>query len=470
LTADSPTAEYRCFAAEYMWARLNNPHYASEQGRSPISNFFRVSLTGREIGNCTLRFEANWNGDVIRLLASALNNGVELYSYSVMPKNLVQRVATTSDTRYALQALLNANFEASGQSASTAVENLRKRSNQSQRVQSNPVVVSFGVGRHSYHPTHVPYHQKEWTTQFGWAIAPEFDVDDPHVRSHSEKQYSLAVVVSLPAWWRSVDLDVETCWVRKRDLELNQEATICPGGQVTNAASNRRRGAQPDVVRLPGALNELSHKLGFEVVDEPRLDARPPIEVETNRPATLLLTGGRIWRSTEVTLGSQKADEIVVLPNMEAILAKFRCVRRPSSAQPAISPSSGGAPGPNPSPSNAPAQPATSPSAGGAPGPNPSPSNAPAQPATSPSAGGAPRPGPSPNNAPEVEIRVWTSEGVTEPIRAYLVPPKAEQRADATGGEGARPATKDPDNPRMFCPDELRDMRFGEKNQQEPPR
>ena len=97
-----------------MSASLNNPHYASEPGRWPISRFFKVALTGREVGNCNLRFEANWDGDVIRVLTDALNNGVELYSYSVMPKNLVQRVATTSDTRYALQALLNANLEVSG--------------------------------------------------------------------------------------------------------------------------------------------------------------------------------------------------------------------------------------------------------------------------------------------------------------------------------------------------------------------
>ena len=150
-------------------------------------------------------------------------------------------------------------------------------------MQSNPIIVSFGLGRHSYRPTHVPHHQKEWATQFGWAIAPEFDVDDPRVRSHSEKQYSLAVVISLPAWWRSVNLDVETCWVHKRDLELNAEGAICPGGETNDAALKKRRGAQPDVVRLPGAINELSHKLGFDVVEEPRLDERPPIEVETNR-------------------------------------------------------------------------------------------------------------------------------------------------------------------------------------------
>jgi hypothetical protein len=39
------------------------------------------------------------------------------------------------------------------------------------------------------------------------------------------------------------------------------------------------------------------------------------------------LNGDRLWRSTEVTLGSQQADRIVVLPNMEGIVAHFDCVR-----------------------------------------------------------------------------------------------------------------------------------------------
>jgi hypothetical protein len=37
--------------------------------------------------------------------------------------------------------------------------------------------------------------------------------------------------------------------------------------------------------------------------------------------------GGRLWRSTEVTLGSQVADRISVLPNMKGIVASFDCVQ-----------------------------------------------------------------------------------------------------------------------------------------------
>src|SRR4029077_16310789 len=328
LTSEPSRSEYRCFAGSYMLQSLNKPAYASDQGRMPISELFEVALTGQEVGNCMLQFGAKWTTDTIRLLAAKLNNGIELYTYNVSPKNLVQRVATAAETRDAVQALLNTSFEVYGQGASALVDNLRKRSLQSQRIQGNPVIVSFGVGQQSYLPKHEASQQTHWTTEFGWAIAPQFEVDGSGERRHSEKQYSLAAVISVPAWWRSVELEITTCWADRRMFEIHRTA-ICP--QEKNKQTPKQSRRQVDLVRLPGALNEISFKLGFDVLQEPRLfDASGPagpIQLETMRPATLLLRGRRIWRSTEVTLGSQKADEIVVLPNMEGILAKFRCVR-----------------------------------------------------------------------------------------------------------------------------------------------
>ena len=54
-----------------------------------------------------------------------------------------------------------------------------------------------------------------------------------------------------------------------------------------------------------------------------------PMVVTACRPASLLLPGRRLWRSAVVTLGSQVADEIQVLPNMRGIIAKFDQVEVP---------------------------------------------------------------------------------------------------------------------------------------------
>jgi len=50
--------------------------------------------------------------------------------------------------------------------------------------------------------------------------------------------------------------------------------------------------------------------------------------------ARLLIEGGDLWRSTMVTLGSQRADEILVLPNMRGIIATFKKIEQPSRPEP----------------------------------------------------------------------------------------------------------------------------------------
>jgi len=80
-------------------------------------------------------------------------------------------------------------------------------------------------------------------------------------------------------------------------------------------------------VRLPGVVSDVSQKLGFEVVKEPHLDDDQISQiVEAGYQGDILLTGGRLLRSTEVTLGSQTATSITVLPDMKGIVAHFACV------------------------------------------------------------------------------------------------------------------------------------------------
>ncbi len=55
-----------------------------------------------------------------------------------------------------------------------------------------------------------------------------------------------------------------------------------------------------------------------------------PVYHVGQRQARLLIEGGDLWRSTMVTLGSQRASEILVLPNMRGIVATFERIERPS--------------------------------------------------------------------------------------------------------------------------------------------
>ena len=49
-------------------------------------------------------------------------------------------------------------------------------------------------------------------------------------------------------------------------------------------------------------------------------------------PASIIIPGQRLWRSAVVTVGSQQANEIIVLPNMEGIIAKFNRIEFPNGA------------------------------------------------------------------------------------------------------------------------------------------
>ena len=56
------------------------------------------------------------------------------------------------------------------------------------------------------------------------------------------------------------------------------------------------------------------------------------VQVRACNRADILIPGLRLWRSTTVTLGSQRADRIVVLPNMHGIIATFNTIQIPNVA------------------------------------------------------------------------------------------------------------------------------------------
>ena len=349
LPPDLPLGEFRCVAADYIRWTLDGYGDAAARGRG-MSSLLDLETTGQNVRDCNLVVSPRSNtggggpadttpgsrlGDAVEKLRDRLNEWNEVYAYSVSPRNLAQRISTVMDTREALDFLSRMQGGYAGVAAAADAEASRKRAEQLQAIASHPIVVPFG---HSPAKTtaNPPY-----TTQFGWAIAPRLrGSGDPE---HIDGQYPLSAVISVPGWWRSVQLVVQTCWVPRKELHApksrNQGTAadpldLCAG----NAGKAVERHA--DIVRLPGMITEVSRKLGFEVVQEPYLKPEQ-LQYQTLQvgyQGEILLTGGRLWRSTEVTLGSQKADRITVLPNMEGIIATFSCVRpqgswvRPSGA------------------------------------------------------------------------------------------------------------------------------------------
>ena len=128
-------------------------------------------------------------------------------------------------------------------------------------------------------------------------------------------------------------------------------------------------------IRVPTDFDALDSLLAFSGANRRPLvinDDVSPRVLRECAPAKVLIPGFRLWQSTLVTIGSQESDKITVLPNMEGIIAEFKTIPRIPSI---------------------------------------------------PSIGDAGMEGLPP---PDLPLRVWTSEGVTDPLPMTIEKGKCE--------------------------------------------
>jgi hypothetical protein len=171
---------------------------------------------------------------------------------------------------------------------------------------------------------------------FGWVFLPtQLGLEE----RHRLEMRTVQAILSLPAYWRRVHIKVARCWAHEgqydavRDLfhrdffALNDwEKDVLP----------RRAGCQfSDLhIRIPGTEAEIQRALNLEILRTPfvKPNSQEEMIAYEGRPASFRLSGGRLWRSTTVTLGGQYADRIRILPDMRGIIAEFDCVNHPTNA------------------------------------------------------------------------------------------------------------------------------------------
>jgi hypothetical protein len=320
-------ARLRCFSADFIKSNLNAFHDNDVDDTQKIKHYLNLQIVGRDVNDCNILVSAyvkeNMGSDKnlyspLTKFIESLNRGTDAFAYSVTPKNLTENISTAAETRDAFELMFRT------ASDNNQIANmLRQRAEQNQAIVAHPIVVGFGT------PS-VAQLQSGGGDQstsgirdidFGWIVAPRSRVTGDF--EQIDGQYPLTAFISVPAWWRTVEVDIGVCWLsRTSSAELRVAADICPDAQRTkpNAIT----------VRLPSAIPEISRKLGFDVVQQPSLYEPRQKELVVGTPGALLLEGARLWRSTEVTAGSQRAEKISVLPNMEGILAEFKCVLPPA--------------------------------------------------------------------------------------------------------------------------------------------
>jgi hypothetical protein len=323
-------ARLRCFSADFVKSNLNSFHDKNVDEQQKIKHYLNLQIVGRDVNDCNILVAAH-AGDAddpagktyspLTKFIERLNRGTDAFAYSVTPKNLTENISTAAETRDAFELM----FRAAGDNKQIA-NLLQQRSEQNQAIVAHPIVVGFGTPSDA-RQIQLQGNGVNTTTSgirdidFGWIVAPRSRVAGD--LEQIDGQYSLTAFISVPAWWRTVEVDINVCWLSRTSLaELRVATDICPKTQLTkpNAVT----------VRLPSAIPEISRKLGFDVVQQPSLYEPREKELIVGAPGALLLEGARLWRSTEVTAGSQRAEKISVLPNMEGILAEFKCVLPPA--------------------------------------------------------------------------------------------------------------------------------------------
>jgi hypothetical protein len=326
---DAKPSILKCFTADFIKASLNVFQDPNAQEQQKIDHFLKLDIVGRGVDDCDLlvsgRIKRYKKADDEALLfefINYLNSGTDAFAYSVTPKNLTENISTASDTRDAFTAMLRPNNQ-----GNEIASLLKKRSEQNQAIVAHPIVVGFGSG---FNISDMTAHNLNTeikavrSLDFGWIVAPRSLSE--RIYEQIDGQYPLTAFISVPAWWRTAHVFINSCWLARRglaDVKLDEPASkLCDQGSKMHTSEI--------IVRLPPAVPEISRKLAFDVVQQPSLYNPTPKELVIGMPGSLLLEGARLWRSTEVTAGAQHADRITVLPNMEGILAEFDCVRPPT--------------------------------------------------------------------------------------------------------------------------------------------
>ncbi|MDX1401967.1 MAG: hypothetical protein R3245_08600, partial [Kiloniellales bacterium] len=285
----------------------------------------------------------------------------EVYAYGITPKNLANFNAVSDSIFYDYLVKLSATHGSFFGRLRTGlgIEDTSKIIRQG--IAKEPLVVGYGFGRHPFSEDQETSDGNIWpdrrssTAQrpsklvasaepksvslgysneaadrdglsrlasFGWVIAPSRELDDNRRTHHRLEQRALSALISVPSWWRSIRLRVSWCWRFFEDL-----SNIGTGNLIRNCMGKPSKVVYS--LRLPGTVRDISRKLDIEVVEEPYLSTKSTQALEVGRPGRLILEGGRLWRSTRVTLDSQIANRIEVLPDMSGLIAYFDCVERP---------------------------------------------------------------------------------------------------------------------------------------------
>lgn len=244
-----------------------------------------------------------------------------VYTYSVSPIERSQRLSTVAKSANSLDLALAAaaSFQKSGTDTSLATRYVRIAEGNVEARERTPIVVAFAG--HSFESVN-ENNTSNATPQFGWVFAPPVRLNAKKGKleyAHIPSAYRLAGDISVPGWWPSIDVLVNTKWIKNWGSTAGR-----PTEELTVNTNEFRVNLPLNSADLDALTNFLSYQLvGLPVQQIDITDVEPGSISACLDEVEVLVAGANVWRSSEVYLGGIPSEEIRVLPDMEGIAAKF---------------------------------------------------------------------------------------------------------------------------------------------------
>jgi hypothetical protein len=276
-----------------------------------LSDFVHLTVAEPFPKDCQLQVQPTQRG-AEKLYEFLQKRHRETFTYGLSPRNEMKRFETATEAL--LQARLTVPTASAGGLDADAWYSAVERA---QGIQERISIAGFS-------------HDKS----FGWIFLPtRLGLEE----RHRLEMRTLQAILSLPAFWRRAHIKLARCWSHEGQFEAVRSLFHKDFFKLDDWEKKtlpQRAGCElTDFrMRIPGSEAEIERGLNLEILRTPYLNISQDEEMIAyeGRPASFRLSGGRLWRSTTVTLGGQPADRIRVLPDMRGIIAEFECVNHPS--------------------------------------------------------------------------------------------------------------------------------------------
>lgn len=234
---------------------------------------------------------------------NSLANNSHAYCYAVTPKELVQRISDVASRREATQLSLSLGLLTGSVGIDSLLDYTKMTEGIFQAIRRQPLVVGYSKDS-----------KGNSNNIFGWIIGPRFSLQKNGQGSyfrHTPLQQSLSALISLPSWWNEVNIEIKRYW-------KNEEGKIIKEFEAIEYS-----------VSLPGDLLGVTDSIVSERKRPPVPKLLSEVHMDIGKEGDLVIAGTDLWRNPKVFIGSQQADKITVLPDMQGIVAHFNMVKQP---------------------------------------------------------------------------------------------------------------------------------------------